>query len=241
MISQKETIHQAKSAISQLVSVSLCDSQNFPSIHSLADGATEITVKEANSLSVALKNLPYKHVYGTLDKAGAYHIKMLDGSLIQMLYTFKGQELCSHRLAIFPSPDLETYQRNSDAYTKDDLFADIVARSVVPFPIRFDFNNSPHSHKEIDHPKSHLTLGQYTNCRIPVSAPLTPFEFISFVIRNFYNTSTRNFLDSLSLSGGPCFEETIADSECQIPHFRLRLLNTSMKKAVAQRKQRGRR
>lgn len=225
MITRKEIVDQTTKIISQLVSLSLCDSQNYPTVQAVRGGGFQISVKDASILAVALKNISYRHIYKTLDKAGAYHLKMIDGSLIQMLYTFQSNELSSHRLAVFPSPDLETFQRDPEAYMKDDIFTDIISRPVVPFPIRFDFNSSPSLHKEVDHPKSHLTLGQYQNCRIPVSAPLTPYEFMGFVIRNFYNTSSRNFATSLSLKGD-YFDETIATSECQMPHLRLRWANS---------------
>ncbi len=221
MITQREILRQARSIITQVVSLSLCDSQNFPTVQPLQGGGVQVTVKDANSLAVALKNVSYNHIYRTLEKAGAYHLKMIDGSLIQMLYTFQSDHLWSHRLAFFPSPDLESFQTDQESYLNDDIFADMLSRPVVPFPIRFDFNSSPSVHVEVDHPKSHLTLGQYKDCRIPVSAPLTPYDFIGFIIRNFYNTSTRPFSKSLNLAG-EVFAETITVSECSIPHFRLR-------------------
>jgi hypothetical protein len=232
VITRKDVLDQTAGVISQVVSLSLCDSQNYPTVQNVHGVGFQISVKDASVLAVALKNVSYRHIYRTLDKAGAYHLKMIDGSLIQMLYTFQSNELSSHRLAVFPSPDLETFQRDPEAYMNDDIFTDIISRPVVPFPIRFDFNSSSSLHKEVDHPKSHLTLGQYQNCRIPVSAPLTPYEFMGFVIRNFYNTSSHCFSKSLSLAGD-CFAETITKGECNVPHFRLRAEHRGSTAAVA--------
>ncbi len=71
MISQKETARQVTAVITQLVSISLCDAQNYPTIQQLKDGATQVTVKGATSLAIALKNVPYRHIYKTLENEGA--------------------------------------------------------------------------------------------------------------------------------------------------------------------------
>jgi hypothetical protein len=44
-------------------------------------------------------------------------------------------------------------------------------------------------HVDVKHPKAHLTLGQYPNCRIPVNAPMSPARFIKFLLRNFYHAA----------------------------------------------------
>lgn len=74
--------------------------------------------------------------------------------------------------------------------------------------------------EEIHHPKSHLTLGQFRNCRIPVSSPLTPYQFVSFILRNFYNTAHRNCLNGITHSEGT-FSDTIADLERGIVHVQI--------------------
>ena len=53
--------------------------------------------------------------------------------------------------------------------TSDEIYADVVGREVVPFPLRFDYDARVKK-QEVYHPACHLTLGQYTNCRIPVSS-----------------------------------------------------------------------
>ena len=144
---------------------------------------------------------------------------MLDGGLIQMFYTFKAGILASHRLAYFPSPSLEAYQNEPELYEEDEIYADILAKNVVAFPIRFDFDNNDKLFKPVSHPKSHLTLGQYKNCRIPVSAPLSPIVFMKFILRNLYSTAT-------TTAGELDIQETIFPAnihahEEQIPHLRL--------------------
>lgn len=90
---------------------------------------------------------------------------------------------------------------------EDEIYADVVARSIVPFPLRFDFDARDGVHVELTHPKSHLTLGQYENCRIPLSSALTPFWFVDFVLRNFYHTAFNKYAAQL-----PTFTEVFLES-----------------------------
>jgi hypothetical protein len=216
---KEEIYRQIENLTSQMVAVSLCDMQQFPSMKDVG-GKWEISIKEAGALSIALKNVPYHDIYSELDRAGTYNLKMIDGALIQMLYSFDNDGILCHRLAFFPSPVLEDYENDPELYEADEIYADIIAKNIVPFPIRFDFDRDDALHQEIDHPKSHLTLGQFKNCRIPVSAPLTPFVFIHFVLRHFYNTAFKKFTGKLNFSGGQ-FEEYLTPLERSIPHMRL--------------------
>lgn len=177
---------QINEIISILVTEGLADHQRFPAVRSVGS-QTQITIPDAPNLSASLKNKPYTEIYEELRKSEAYHIRMLDGALIQFLFTFDNNVITSHRLAFFPSPMLEMYDSAPDHYDLDELFADIVGEYSVKFPVRFDYSSSDEEHRDVDHPKSHLTLGQYKGCRIPVNSPLTPFRFMRFTLRNFYN------------------------------------------------------
>jgi hypothetical protein len=79
---------------------------------------------------------------------------------------------------------LPTIDEAAALYEQDELYADIMAQRLVRFPIRFDY--APRQAKGIVHPASHMTLGQYEYCRIPVAGPVGPNTFAMFVIRNFY-------------------------------------------------------
>ena len=142
---------------------------------------------------------------------------MLDGGLIQMMYEFSNETLQRHRLAFFPSPHLEEFQNNPDIYLADEVYADVVAKNIVPFPARFDYDAREGIHQELVHPKSHLTLGQYEHCRIPVTAPLNPARFIDFILRNFYHTAFIRYADKLP-NYGDSFAESILPSERRVIH-----------------------
>ena len=213
-------LDQLRSIIADLIKISLCNRQNFPSERTLPDGITEISFKGANKISSAMRNQPYVDIYDELERNDAYSIKMLDGALIQMLYRFAEGDVISHRLAFFPSPHLAEFQNEPEVYELDEIFADIVMKNIVPFPLRFDFDASDENFKELVHPKSHLTLGQYKNCRIPVTSPLTPFQFISFILRSFYNTAHRKYShEIIEFAGG--FADTIGGKERDVVHVQI--------------------
>jgi hypothetical protein len=121
-------------------------------------------------------------------------------------------------LAFFPSPNLDCFQNDPEIYELDDIYADILSKNIVTFPIRFDFD--PANFTDVDHAKSHMTLGQYKNCRIPVSEPLTPALFIDFILRNFYNTAYRKYSDELQFCSD-YFPKSISPNEQRVLHLNL--------------------
>lgn len=211
---------QVQQLTEDLISLGLCNHQNFPSIRDTAGHIREIGFSHDHDLSIVLKNLPYKELYEELERTEAYNLKMVDGALVQMSYRFINDQLNSHRLSFYPSPNLEEYQNNPEIYENDEMYADIINKNVVPFPLRFDYNSREEIWVELGHSRSHLTLGQYANCRIPVSSPLTPFRFISFILRNFYNTAYIKFCQKIrKFNDG--FSETISREERNVIYIQV--------------------
>lgn len=64
------------------------------------------------------------------------------------------------------------------------------------------------------------SLGQYQNCRIPVSAPIPPACFIDFIPRNFYNTAFIKYADGLPKSPW-CFDDSILALEQSVVHIKI--------------------
>jgi hypothetical protein len=209
---------QIDSIIRHLVEVGLASDQNFAIQRDSTGGRVEITFPQARHVSVAMKDRAYTEIYQHLASERAYSVRMPDGALIQMMYRFEGKDVERHRLAFFPAPHLDEFQNNPEIYLEDEIYADVIARNIVPFPLRFDYDASVH--QEVDHAKSHLTLGQYEHCRIPVSAPLTPFWFIDFILRNFYHTAFRKYADQLPKLSD-VFEESIAPSERRVIYVQI--------------------
>ena len=213
----RQTLKQVNELTEALVGLSLSNEQNFPATHGATNATFEITVSTAAGMSVALKNVAYRDIYAELEKARCFNIKMLDGALISLRYRFKAGVVCEHSLSYFPSPDLEHFQNEPEIYLEDEIYADVIARNIVPFPVRFDFSDDPEKFVDVHHPSSHLTLGQYENCRIPVDSPLGPLAFGGFILRNFYNTAFRKYSEKIPTSK-LAFFKTISKNERKIPH-----------------------
>lgn len=216
MVTAQNVYNEIKTITQKLIQVGLSDNQNFPTYQSIGKNKYQVAYSRMQDLSVVLKNVEYTQVYQELDKDKNYNIKMADGALIQMMYTYENSQLSSHRLAFFPSPFLHEFQNEPEIYELDEIYADIIAKNILPVPIRFDYD--PENHQELNHPKCHLTLGQFKNCRIPVCSPIMPSVFISFILRNFYNTALRKFSDELNLNSS-LFPQTITAPEQKLLHI----------------------
>lgn len=214
------TINEIKKQMDQriryLVEVGLAD-QFQSGFRRGAGRKVEITFPNSMHISTALKGLEYEEIYGLLVRERVYNIKMLDGALIQMMYEFTDGTVVRHRLAFVPAPHLYDFQRSPDVYLDDELHGDVVAKNVVPFPFRYDYDARDGRYRDVTHSRSHLTLGQYENCRIPVSAPVTPHWFIDFLLRNFYDTPTRRYADEIPQTRDS-FDESITSAERHIVH-----------------------
>ncbi|MGC3983540.1 MAG: DUF2290 domain-containing protein [Pseudorhodoferax sp.] len=180
---------QIEDLIGRLIMSGLSVKQFNPSER--AEGAERV-IGRTQSSAMALKNIDYADIYEELERTESYDAKLVDGGLILLQYRFDRQNaLLQHRLAYFPCPVLPSIDDVPELYEADQLYGDIIERRLVRFPIRFDF--APEQKIDVVHPISHLTLGQYENCRIPVSGPVGPHVFGNFIVRNFYcRAYTRN-------------------------------------------------
>lgn len=214
----QQTMQNIRDVMTKAIRAGLSDQQNYPGIRNVGQQAQEIYIDGSPDLSISLRDVPYNDVYAALDEARAYNLRLIDGSLVQMVYSFRRNKIHSHRLALFPSPHLDAYEDASESYERDEIFAEITGGYLVRFPIRFDFSALDEEHIEIDHPKSHVTLGQYKKCRIPVNAPLSPSKFMRFVIRSFYFPALSN-VELSDPKNDPSFPDTITDRERAIAFF----------------------
>ncbi len=206
------------SLIAELIGKGLCDDSNFSAIRTYGN-AEEITFSGSEHVSIALGDIEYSDIYNELNGKRSFNMKLIDGALIQMMYRLdENANLKQHRLAFYPSPTLLPFQDDPDAYIRDDLFIDIIQRRIVPFPLRFDFDTREDVHIDMTHPISHLTLGDVKDCRIPVSAALTPRWFIEFVLSNFYQTGDHDFIAGLPRHK-IAFPSSITDNEKKLMHM----------------------
>ena len=218
MPSPNATRSQINQIVLYMMDTGLSDDQNFPLLNDRERPLIKVSFQGAEHISIALRDRPYEEIYRDLTDSRAFNIKMLDGALIQMTYQFSQGGLLNHRLAFFPSPSLVEFQNDPQSYFNDELYADIVANNIVHVPLRFDYESSQGLRQVLTHPKSHLTLGQYRNCRIPVSAPLTPLQFIDFLLRHFYHTAYQNYAVTLPTTSAR-FPDSILHAERKMIHM----------------------
>ncbi len=199
-----------------LIELGIADDQNFPTLLPSSNNVWEVTFAGAEHVSIAIGDIDYAAIYKELSDKRSYTAKLLDGGLLQLMYRFKDGRLVKHRLAYYPSPELPSFQEDPESYLHDELFLDIVSRRIVPFPLRFDFDETASC--DVVHPKCHLTLGDVEGCRIPVSAPLAPSWFVDFVLRNFYLTDRYDFVSKLP-NHRLYFDSTITANERRLIHM----------------------
>lgn len=180
--------------VSDLIGKGLADDQNFPMARQTGAQQWEVSFSGAEHVSIAMSDIDYKIIYDELVGKRSFSVKLIDGGLLQLMYRFEDENLVKHRLTYYPSPSLRSFQDDPESYMRDEIFLEIVSRRIIPFPLRFDFDLD--AAKDVLHPGCHLTLGDVKGCRIPVGAPLTPRQFIEFIVRNFYQTESHDFVSS---------------------------------------------
>jgi len=210
-----DLVKETNAAILTLVEVGLADRYNFATVQR-RPGEIAVSAPVPTDSSV-IKNRPYPEIYHSQLKRDAFNILFLDGALVQIGYKFDDNQLLTHRLAYLPAPDLEPYQTDPAIYVQGVPYLEAVGHQVVAVPLRFDYDVRPGVATE-QHPASHLTLGQYKHCRIPVSGPVTPVAFLEFIVHNFYSVSEAP-RTSLSASSSTSFERNIADSSIALSHL----------------------
>ena len=217
LLNPKSIYIQIKTLTADLIKSSLCVSQHFPSITNLSNNITEIGITNSYN-AIFLKNIPYTERYQEIIRRNCYNIKMIDGALLTLLYRFKNNRIVAHRLSYLPAPCIMAFQDKQEIYMNDEIYADVTDKRIMPVSIRFDFDSSSTTCKPIQHPISHLTLGQYKNCRIPVSSALTPCQFITFIVVSFYHTAYNKKHISIYKEK---FEESLLPEEREYIHINL--------------------
>ena len=208
---------QIDDLVGLLIDKNLSVLQNFAVLRGDDHGECEVSFPDDDEISIALRSRPYGEIFRELVENNAFTVMMKDKALIQMMYMFVNGELVRHRLAFFPAPAYDQWEFDFYGLEIDESFSDSVDVGLVPFPIRFDFDGRAGVVHPPDHPKSHVTLGQYKGCRIPVTAPVTPSAFLNFVIRNFYHSDFPGICNSFP-DGDTGFPESIRPVERETIH-----------------------
>lgn len=207
---------QLDAAFGRAIETGVSVQQRFPIVSNDGNGPT---LGSLAGSSIALKDVAYADIYTELESNELFHIKLPDGGLLVFQYAFDaGGGLRKHRLGFFPSPTLPTVEEAPDLYRYDELYGDILSKQIVRFPIRFDFD--PKNYRPRYHAHSHLTLGQFQNCRIPVTHAVSPNGFLLFVLRNFYHQLYLRHLNVFEKKLVICMTAScITAAERGLPHF----------------------
>lgn len=172
--------------IHALIEAGIADRFSLPSIQRTHAHAGDLGFPHSADLSWALRDQPYGDLYGELLKREMFHVLLPDGGMLQYQYKVRVGKVSKHRLAFYPSPYLTPFDADVARYLQDSVWGHVVSGFHMPVVIRFDFDADERNFSFGDHSYSHLTLGQYPNCRIPVSSPVTPWIFTELVLKNFY-------------------------------------------------------
>ena len=216
-----KTTKQIKEVLQVLIYNNIVNKFHFPSSSTKANCIESIDFGKQDISIVLDKNKTYREIYISLCESESYTCELIDGGLIQLMYEFKNNTIIKHRLAFFSSPDFPLFPKDLDVLEEEkEEYSDFIANNIVAFPIRFDFDSEVECCNPILHPASHLTLGQYQNCRIPVSSPVTPYQFFDFILRNFYNTIF-NKCFSKNHFNNFIFDDTITENEKKITHLKI--------------------
>lgn len=196
---------------SELIRCGLAEEYNFPMMKQ-----NDIVWEKYQDVSLYLKNMDYVMIYNQMEKSHNYNFKLPDGGIFQLMYRFnrKGTELEAHRLGYYPSPSYEIYQNDPELYDADFIYGDILNKSVLPVVIRADYERKD-IESDVHHPYSHITLGGYKNCRIPVNRPISPIKFVMFVMEHFYYVPSSKMDFNFSIKNVVNFEEHISEYDIQ--------------------------
>lgn len=224
---RRDVLNQIKAITKVLLGEGILKNYNFPFED---NNSNQVVWANFKDISFILKNREYNELFSSCLEHKAYNFMFLDGSIIQMMYKYNSRDLEEHRLLFYPNPNSPRYD-DSEEFEEDHygnkLFAEIHKQNVIIFPIRFDYSTDKEKYVEINHSYSHLTLGNYKNCRIPVSDCVEPKDFIDFILRNFYYTKYQEISGKIVGIDNISNENNIlTNNEKNIMHVNIRQIRT---------------
>ncbi len=210
-----DVFKEVRNITQELIRCGLAEEFNFPVVK-----GTDVIWTGYTDISFYLKNMDYVTIYSEMEKQRNYNFKFPDGGIVQLMYRYNlsGEELQSHRLAFYPSPSFEIYQNDAELYDADYIYGDILNKEVLPVIIRADYNCENTAGK-IHHPYSHITLGGYKNCRIPVDRPISPAQFVKFLMEHFYYVPSTRLDFNFDMRSIVYFEEHLAECDRKKSHL----------------------
>lgn len=216
----KELVKQIEAITSSLIENSFQIAYNWVSIK---NGV--IRWENFKDISFSLKKIPYVDLYKECCVENAFHLMLNDGALLQFMYECDKNAILRHRLAFYPNPNGMRFQDEPENFESihygNELFAEVYEKRAIVFPVRFDFDVNEKKYLELDHSFCHLTLGNYQDCRIPVSKPITPNKFMLFILRSFYFNKFKKHYDNSAFQCTLDFNSLLTENEKRNIHVSL--------------------
>lgn len=209
-----------QSIIHALISIGIADQFRIPSVRAANQYSGDIGFGTGVDLSWVLRDQPYRNLYDELVRREMFHVLLPDGGILQFMYKVYLGKVTKHRLAFYPSPGLLPFDADVVTYLQDSVWGHVVSEFQMPVVVRFDYDADERHFVPVSHSYSHMTLGQYPRCRIPVSGPIPPWAFAELVLRNFYNRCFDN-IETATIFQGIAFDRTLVQSESTATHLAL--------------------
>lgn len=152
------------------------------------------------------KNISAEEIIETLRRGRQYSILLKDKSVFQIEYKIENNTIIKQRM-LYMKLSNEIVDDTSEESMNFEEEKEIVG---IPLLIRVDYDIK--SHKDIEHPASHMTISNIEKCRIPIKSNMSFLQFVKFILMNVYGI---NYNDKELIIN----EETITDSEKKCIHI----------------------
>src|SRR3954453_6273254 len=101
-----EILRQINQITSYLLELGISSDQNVAIERRSSGGQIQVCYPNIDALPVMAGRADYPEAYSVVAAERAFHIRLLDGALVQMDYRFVRRNLQYHRLTWFPAPHL---------------------------------------------------------------------------------------------------------------------------------------
>ena len=98
----RRVVHEINKIVASLVENGLADDQNDAFETPQSDGKWYVGISGVNYLGSSLKNIAYPELYESLRESRSFNVKMLDGGLIQLVYSFRKSGSVAAPIGILP-------------------------------------------------------------------------------------------------------------------------------------------
>lgn len=192
----------------KLVSNKLLLEKKEVSSHSIQDNKFKVTWSgRCQSSKVTFSNTKSaKEIHDELLANRQFLMLFFDKSILQAEYVVSGGKIVKQRLQFIKIYDYIEQEGYNDNYFDEGL-------REIPIPIFIRFDYDPQNHVDLKHSKSHLSISNHNNCRIPVSRNITLKQFVSFILKEVYDNYDIKFTTYLE------HEETITEAEKSVIHL----------------------